>query len=225
MDKKIGIKDSSSIKFLFEEFRERNKYWQHVDKKNEGALKFYWGLITFAIPALTFIYRNLADQQLRNISIILLLCIIICSGLMLINRYYKTDKSIWKNDIRINLIKQYFINNEIALAEYLDVDVFEYRNGQETMKSPQYHPNLTFLVIIFNGVLIFLGTIRLYHYETNQIQFNCCTICVSISFTLLIIILVSLIYIRRFWFSDKLIQKEYDRFKGVFTPTNNLTQD
>jgi len=111
--------EGNSIKFLLAEFQHLRDIWKHTDARTENALRIYFTVATIIISAGAILYKQEIDfQYLLQVSLILLTALVFGS-IFILRRITSTIYLKIEYFQSMNLIRQYFIDKDLEIKDYL----------------------------------------------------------------------------------------------------------
>jgi hypothetical protein len=184
--------------FLFTEIVERYKFWQHLDKRIDTSISLFIGFISLITPIVLFIFNKINQSSMNNTVLAFLLIIIFLAGFLLLNRIYYADIAKSKTMFSINLIKQYFIDNNVDLKKYLYYDIYEPKEDKsekDQQIKPRFHYFLTLCITTLNSIIVGFLVIVLQNINHTNSDFFKTNLCLSFIFTLIVFIVSISIYL------------------------------
>jgi hypothetical protein len=108
-----------SGEFLLAEFNQLCELWRYADKRIESTLNTYFTVRTLVISGLFFLFQQVQDLRSLITLTIPIATALLVGGMALTRRIQETDILKERYDYAINLIKNYFVDNDARIAEYL----------------------------------------------------------------------------------------------------------
>jgi hypothetical protein len=117
--KNLLVEQEKSGEFLLAEFNQLCELWRYADKRIESTLNTYFTISTLVISGLFFLFQQVQDLRSLVTLTIPIATALLIGGIALTKRIQETDILKERYDYAINLIKNYFVDNDTRIAEYL----------------------------------------------------------------------------------------------------------
>jgi hypothetical protein len=117
--KNLSVEQEKSGEFLLAEFNQLCELWRYADKRIESTLNTYFTVSTLVISGLFFLFQQVQDLRSLITLTIPIATALLIGGIALTKRIQETDILKERYDYAINLIKNYFVDNDTRIAEYL----------------------------------------------------------------------------------------------------------
>jgi len=195
--------EKPDIKFLLVEFSEIGQFWRHTDSRIETTINYYITVGAVVLPGVVLLYQAISDTRLFILATLPIIGALIIIGLFLVARVTNSDILKAEYILSLNLIRRYFVDNNLKIAPYLYLPIAEPSTNLEVIRRqllPYFHHRIILVVNCANSILFGLMVCGFLWLVASQ--FLSFRILITVAFIISVVSLATLT-----WFSRKAIRQ------------------